>query len=362
VFDRAGEPIAAYDIAGDHVVATDPSFAPIVETFAAHAKDLGTNTTIETTLDPVVQNAALEALHGYRGALVAIDPRTNELLAIALTHDVSLESQFEPGSVIKILTGLNAIQSGIDLSSMFPYDCKGALEIDGRRFGDWVPNGHGKLASLDEAFAVSCNVVFADIGLRLGVDRLRAFMTAAGFNGQTDLGVFKVLLGRTVEPVPDRFETAFFAIGLQHETITAMHLAMIASMVANRGVLTTPRLVRSRHSILGDLASGPPPQPSARLASATAAETMIRAMQAVITDPRGTGRRAEVAGVTMALKTGTSGSKHNNALQALIAGFAPVESPRIAFAVIGEDAGPAEFAGAKIAHDFVAALKSRGLL
>jgi len=141
-----------------------------------------------------------------------------------------------------------------------------------------------------------------------------------------------------------------------------MHLAMIASMAANRGVLTTPRLVRSRHSILGDLASVPPPQPSARLASAAAAETMIRAMQAVITDPRGTGRRAEVAGVTMALKTGTSGSKRNNELQALIAGFAPVESPKIAFAVIGEDAGPAEFAGAKIAHDFVAALKSRGLL
>ena len=59
------------------------------------------------------------------------------------------------------------------------------------------------------------------------------------------------------------------------------------------------------------------------------------------------------------MKTGTAGNKSNGKLQALILAFAPVDHPKIAFGIIAEDAGPAEFAGAKIAHDFLAALKPR---
>jgi peptidoglycan glycosyltransferase len=85
---------------------------------------------------------------------------------------------------------------------------------------------------------------------------------------------------------------------------------------------------------------------------------MIHAMQAVVEQPRGTGRRAPVEGVTIALKTGTAGEK-TSGLEALIMAFAPVESPKIAFGIIAVDAGPAEFAGAKIAHDFVERIKPR---
>src|SRR6266511_2483456 len=69
------------------------------------------------------------------------------------------------------------------------YVCKGELPIDGRHFGDWVPSGHGKLAGIDDALAVSCNVFFADVGLRLGRERLQRFMKAAGFGGQTNTGI-----------------------------------------------------------------------------------------------------------------------------------------------------------------------------
>jgi peptidoglycan glycosyltransferase len=85
---------------------------------------------------------------------------------------------------------------------------------------------------------------------------------------------------------------------------------------------------------------------------------MIRAMQAVATEPRGTGRRAPVEGISIALKTGTAGERKSG-LEALIMAFAPVESPKIAFGIIAEDAGPAEFAAAKIAHDFVERLRPR---
>ena len=368
VFDRDGGAIGA--IRANEVLTVNDDFAPLIDskagalTIGAKLPQLGANDTIETTLDPFVQKAALKALAGFRGSLVAIDPRTNEILAIASSRgkgdlaNLALEHQYEPGSVVKVLTGLNAENGGAEVASLFPYTCKGFLDIDGRHFGDWLPAGHGKLNSIDDALAVSCNVFFADLGLRLGVDRLTRFMTAAGFNGQANLGVFQVPLGKTVGQVFNHFETAFLAIGLEHESMNALHVAMIASMMANRGELTTPKLLVQRRSILGDVVATGPKQGSTRLASPAAAETMVHAMEAVATEAKGTGRRAPVAGISLAMKTGTAGERKSG-LEALILAFAPVESPKIAFGVIAEDAGPAEFAGAKIAHDFLEAMTPR---
>lgn len=368
VFDRNGGTIAV--LRGHVAASVDDDFAPLVSreagelTIGSKLPQLGENATIETTLDPFVQKAALKALGGFRGSLVAIDPRTNEILAIASSRgkgplaNLALEHQYEPGSVVKILTGLNAESGGVDLASLFPYTCKGFLEIDGRHFGDWVPSGHGVLQSIDDALAVSCNVFFADIGIRLGVDSLKRFMTAAGFDTQANLGVFQVPLGKTIGPVFNHFETASFAIGLEHESMNALHVAMLASLMANRGVLTTPRLLVQRRSILGDVVAAGPQRTSVRLAPPAAAEAIVHAMQAVVSDPKGTGRRALVPGISLAMKTGTAGERKSG-LEAVILAFAPVETPKIAFAVIAEDAGPAEFAGAKIAHDFLEAMQDR---
>jgi len=357
VVDRNGGAIANYRVADRNVVAIDSRFAPFVNALPP----LDPNDAIETTLDPFFQQAALSALGTYRGSVVVIDPRTNEVLAIASSanENLAIDRQYEPGSIVKVLTGLNALASGADVKSMFPYHCSGDLMIDGRHFGDWIPSGHGTLPTFDDAFAQSCNIVFADIGLRLGSDKLQRFMKSAGFDGQTDLGLFQAPLGKIIPPVFNRYETAFLAIGLEHESINTLHVAMLASMMANRGVLTQPRLLRDRRSILGEVVAGPPPQGSARIAPADAAEQMVHAMTAVATEPRGTGRRAPVGGISLAMKTGTAGSKANGKLQALILAFAPAEQPRIAFGIIAEDAGPAEFAGAKIAHDFLESVKPR---
>jgi peptidoglycan glycosyltransferase len=368
VFDRNGGTIAA--IRANDVVAINDDFAAIINreagalTIGARLPQLGANDTIETTLDPFVQKAALKALGGFRGSLVVIDPRTNEILAIASSRgkgdlaNLALEHQYEPGSVVKVLTGLNAENGGANLTSLFPYTCKGFLDIDGRHFGDWLAAGHGTLNSIDDALAVSCNVFFADVGLRLGVDRLTSFMTSAGFNGEANLGIVRVPLGKTIGPVFNHFETAFLAIGLEHESMNALHVAMIASMMANRGELTAPKLLVQRRSILGDIVATAPKQGTTRLASPAAAETMVHAMEAVATEAKGTGHRAPVAGISLAMKTGTAGERKSG-LEALILAFAPVESPKIAFGVIAEDAGPAEFAGAKIAHDFLEAMAPR---
>jgi peptidoglycan glycosyltransferase len=368
VLDRNGGVIA--ELRANDVVATDAAFAPLIAreagqlTIGAKREQLGTDATIETTLDPFVQKVALQALGSFRGSLVAIDPRTNEILAIASNRgngplaNLALEHQYEPGSVVKVLTGLNAESGAVDVASFFPYTCKGFLDIDGRRFADWVPAGHGTLNTIDDALAVSCNILFADLGLRLGIDRLKSFMSAAGFDGDADLGVFRVPLGKTVGAVSDRFETAFLAIGLEHESMNALHVAMIASMMANRGEMTTPRLLIQRRSILGDVVSQGPVQTKKQLGTPAAAGVMIRAMTAVANDRNGTGHRALIPGIPMAMKTGTAGERKKG-LEALILAFAPVDSPRIAFGVIAEDAGPAEFAGAKIAHDFLEGMSAR---
>lgn len=370
VLDRNGRPIAAYVPQSGDVVALDDDFAPLISreagalTIGAQAGRIGANDTIETTLDPFVQKAAVAALGSYRGSLVAIDPRTNDILAIASSPgkgpmaNLAIERQYEPGSVIKVLTGMNAIANGVNVDGMFPYVCKGELMIDGRHFRDWLAAGHGTLNSIDDALAVSCNVAFADIGLRLGRAKLEDFMTSAGFNSSTNLGIVQAPLGRIVGDVFNNFETAFLAIGLQHETINALHLSMLASMAANRGVIAPPRLVRQRRSIVGDVVMTAPPPAGKRLVPAAAANRIVEAMQAVASNPRGTGRRAPIQGLSMAMKTGTAGERKSG-LEALIMAFAPADAPKIAFAVIAEDAGPAEFAGAKIAHDFLEQMKSR---
>src|SRR5207237_6026119 len=120
IFDRANGPVDS-----------DPDYAPIAMTIASH---VDRNATVGTTLDPFVQKAALEALGKHRGALVAIDPQTNEILAIANSggnENRAFDREYEPGSVIKVITGLNALTSGADVKSMFPYECKGYLLIDG---------------------------------------------------------------------------------------------------------------------------------------------------------------------------------------------------------------------------------------
>lgn len=371
ILDRDGKAIALWDMKPpNRVVTANRDYAGLIEaeagnlTFGAQSEGLAGAETIETSLDSAVQHAAKAALEGYRGSLVAIDPRTNELLAIASNDprgkaaNLALEQQYEPGSIIKVLTGLNALSHGADVSSMFPYHCSGDLLIDGRHFGDWLPQGHGELPALDDALAESCNVFFADIGVRLGAEQLRQFMTTAGFGGHVDLGLVSVPLGRITGQVFNKFETAYLAIGLEHESVTALHVSMLASMMANRGVLVTPRLVLSRRSILGEAVGAAPKQTASRIAPREAADRMVRAMVAVVTKPKGTGRRAEINGVSMALKTGTAG-KRENGYQAVIMAFAPVQSPRIAFGIIAEGAGPAEFAGAKIAHDFLVQIQQR---
>jgi membrane peptidoglycan carboxypeptidase len=335
VFDRDGKPLTTF--------AVDRRYA---------------NERVETTLHAGIQAAAVRAMANHRGSLVAIDPRTNEVLAVA---GDGIFKQHEPGSVVKVLTVLAALETGVDLARFFPYVCAGSLPIDGRNFGDWREEGHGSLHDLNEALAQSCNVVFADIGLRTGREQLRDFHKSAGFDTRVGLGIAEAELGKTVGEIFNNFETGFYAIGIEHETATTLHLAMLASMLANRGELTTPRILRARRSLVGDVIVGPPKQTTTRIARREHAQRVVEAMQAVVERPAGTARRAAVKGLELAAKTGTAGEEAQG-YDALMIAFAPADQPKIAFALVAENAGPAEFASARIAHDFLTGLRAAGHL
>jgi peptidoglycan glycosyltransferase len=165
-------------------------------------------------------------------------------------------------------------------------------------------------------------------------------------------------LGRIVGEAFNKFETAYLAIGLVHESMNALHVAIVASTVANRGMYATPRLLRQRRSILGDVVMAGPASSPTRIASPEAAAKIVGAMKAVVTHPHGSGRRVVVEGLSVAMKTGTAGERKSG-LEAVVLAFAPADSPKIAFGVIAEDAGPAEFAGAAIAKKFLTEIKPR---
>ncbi|MEO8215800.1 MAG: penicillin-binding transpeptidase domain-containing protein [Acidobacteriota bacterium] len=368
LLDRNGTPIAEWNSKTNDLRATSSDFEAFVDrsggprTVESNLTAPLRQFTLELTLDPFVQRAALSALGTNRGSLVAIDTDTNEILAIAnnggdgAATDLALDGDYEPGSVIKVLTALNGVERGVGLSGFFPRECDGSLDLDGRIFHDW--QRHGQIGDLNRALAVSCNVVFGELGLQIGKERLLSFMAAAGFGQTVDFGLLRAPLGRIVRPVEGPYDTASLAIGLEKERINALHVAILASMVANRGVMTIPRLVRSRRTILGDELPLPPGTPPRRIASDAAAAAVTEAMRAVVEASDGTGKRAAVSGFPIAMKTGTAGEGAHG-FNSVILAFAAADRPRIAIGMISEHTGPAEFVGAKIAHDFFQSVGAR---
>jgi peptidoglycan glycosyltransferase len=360
VVDGEGQTIASYHMRNRDVVAVNSDFFSLVDreagTFNVESvmDRVGTSGPIELTVDSSIQKAALFALGGFRGSMVVIDVEKNEVLAVANNRadgppaNMALAGFYEPGSIIKVLTGIASYDAGI-VDQFFPLDCGGFIEVDGRMFYDWAK--HDRLPRIDDAMATSCNVAFALLGQRLGAQKVTELLTRAGFGGRADLGIFDVPLG-SISTIGNNYSIANASVGLEQERINAIHVAMLAAAVARGGEMTTPTLVRSRRTILGEKKPFPFRSGKWTIGSPAATQRIRAAMEEVVRSPRGTGRRAAVPGVTLAMKTGTAGTRVP-AYNSLVLGYAPSDKPRIAIGMIAEHSGPAELAGAKIVHDFL---------
>ncbi|HET6267372.1 MAG TPA: penicillin-binding transpeptidase domain-containing protein, partial [Acidobacteriota bacterium] len=215
---------------------------------------------------------------------------------------------------------------------------------------DWKT--HGSVPDINTATAVSCNIAFAKIALELKPSDLMANLKQFGFNSQLSDAFEPLPLGKILDGDGSDDYLAHLSIGLNYVQMTPLHEALLAASVANHGVAMTPTLLLERRNIIGTPYNVRTPVELGRFMSEQTASTISMAMQQVVLNADGTGRRAAIDNFPFAMKTGTAG-EGTNGYNAVVIGFAPVPDPKIAFAIFLEHAGKAEFEGARVTKLFL---------
>jgi cell division protein FtsI/penicillin-binding protein 2 len=313
---------------------------------------------VRTTISPAVERAAITALAGRLGGVVALRPRTGEILAFA---GIPFSGLQPPGSTMKIITLTGALQSKLATpKSRYPYATSTTLS------GVTLDNANGENCggTLAQAFAVSCNSVFAPLGAALGGPRLVSMAERFGFNHPADIpGAATSTIPRAAE-IGDDLAVGSSAIGQGRVQATTLMMAKVAATIGLQGRAPKLTLTPDR----GRAA------PTTRVVDPKTARTVRRLMVGVVRD--GTGVRAQLPGVTVAGKTGTAElettkkcppapspselgqapipeSCHDSASRtddtdAWFTAFAPARKPRIAVALMlvrngagGDTAAPA---------------------
>lgn len=324
---------------------------------------------VELTIDPVLQQAAWDALGDQRGAVVAVDTQTGAILAMvskpsydpnALAgHDVAAVRQawaalladpsrpmdnralggitYPPGSTFKLITAAAALESGMTPDT--PVVAPTVLDLPLttatlHNFGGAACSGTGAL-TLRDALRISCNTAFAQLGMDLGADALRSQAEAFGFD--TPLNVPMKVTESHFPADPDAPQTALSAIGQFEVRVTPLQMAMVSAAIANGGVPMRPYLVQAVRSSDLTVVDQTEPTELGRAVSAGTAAALRDMMVGVVAD--GTGRAAQIAGIQVAGKTGTAQTTEDAAPHAWFTAFAPADAPRVAVAVIVENGG-----------------------
>lgn len=324
---------------------------------------------VETTLDPAVQQAAWDALGDQRGAAVALDPRTGQVLAmvskpsfdpnVLASHDGQaalaaaerlqadpgrpLENRaiasrgYPPGSTFKLVVTAAALEKGATPSTVL--DAPDVLRLP--QTTATLPNAGGEScgpdgkATLAQALKISCNTAFAGLGMSLGEKAITDQAAAFGFGASPEIP-----LRVTPSVVPARMnppQLAQASIGQFDVRVTPMQVAMVSAGIANGGVVMAPQMIASVRGADLEVISSPRPQRLGRAVSEGTAEALTQMMEGVVED--GTGRSAKIPGVAVAGKTGTAEHAPDAPPHAWFTAFAPADDPQIAVAVVVEDGG-----------------------
>ena len=356
------------------------------------------------TLDLGLQRLAERLLGARDGAAVVLDPRNGQVLALASTptfdpnqfvngigreayaalrdsshrplFNRAIKGQYPPGSTIKPFVALNGLESDLQEHDK-EIDCRGyyRLEGRGRRYRDWKAHGEVDLA---DAITQSCDVMFYDLALRLGIERLSSFLRRFGFGGPTGIDIPGERSGLVPDPQWKRRargeswytgETLIHGIGQGYLQTTPVQLATAAAMLANRGEPVRPHLLLEARGAADPVpAAGDPVVPALGLSLPSDWEYVIDAMVGVTQGERGTARAIGYKSPhTIAGKTGTAqvfGLAQNEEYEAeeiaaelrdhaLFIAFAPADAPRVAVAVVVENGGSGSAAAAPIARELI---------
>ena len=338
------------------------------------------------TIDSRVQRAAEEALGERRGAIVALDPTTGKVLAMASSpaydpgtvddawdqlsggeaaplYSRATQSLYPPGSTFKIVTLTGAIGAGVATPETV-YPGPGRLEIGGAAVTNYEGGSYADV-DLRSATMRSINTVFAQLAVDLGASELVAQSNRFGFGTEPPI---EVPARASLMPVPGEmteWETAWAGVGQpvgEHASppgpqVTALQMALVASGIANDGLVMRPHLVNRITDRAGRVITSTEPR---RWSNATDPATAATVSDIMVDTVRsGTGTRAQIPGVAVAGKTGTAETGRGLPSHAWFIAFAQAEDPRIAIAVILEGAGTGGREAAPAARQVIEAALAR---
>ncbi|GAA0574569.1 penicillin-binding transpeptidase domain-containing protein [Kribbella sandramycini] len=336
---------------------------------------------VTLTLNPKAQQAAYNGLKGKIGAVVALDPKTGKVLALATrpsydpnelaSHDLgkvrdawdklnkdenkpatnrAVRETYPPGSTFKLVTSAAALSSG-KYTPETPVHSPAELPLPETTTPLVNENGRNcggsDNATLTVALRDSCNTAFGTIGLDLGPDVLRDQAAKFGF-GERHLpelsGVASQFPGD-----PNKPQTAQSAIGQFDVRATPLQMAMVAAGIANKGEVMKPYLVQNVKGSDLKTVSETKPESLHQAITPEVAQQLTQMMVTVVND--GTGKPARISGVQVAGKTGTAQTSPERPPFAWFTAFAPADNPQVAVAVMIEKANVErnDIAGGKLA-------------
>ena len=337
------------------------------------------------TIDPELQELAYQELSASstgRGSVVALNPQTGEILAMATSPsfdpnnidenypdlanaedaplvDRATQSLYPPGSVFKVITAAAALEAGVRPEDKF-FD-SGAYELPGYTVHNFQDKDYGEV-TFTRALAYSINVVFAKIAVTIvGAERLTEMALNFGFGDPYDDFPIPVSGSSVNSLPPDQWTTgtlAQTAFGQGEVQTNSFEMALVAAAIANDGKMVEPRIVREVRSPDGIILDKPTPSISRRALPADTAATLNEMMQQVII--QGGLTEAEIEGIKVAGKTGTAESGNGDPHSWWIT-FAPADDPKIAMCVMIENGGRADRGALPVAARLMRAYLEEGV-
>ena len=336
---------------------------------------------ITLTVDYDLQQVAEQSLGQRPGAVVALDPRTGEVLAmvsrptpdpndfaVRIQADVwkklnddplhpllnrAIQAQLAPGSVFKIVTATAMLEEHVPAENFATF-CPGYGTFFGRQYHCWVyyaktgAKSHGVL-SLHDAILKSCDVFFYNVGMRLGIDKLSYYGSKVGVGHKTgiDLPSEEAGLMPSQEWVERTFHRKWYsgevisvATGQGAVTTTPLQLARMIGGIASGGVFKQPHLLKDAQNVSEERFN----------ISESTIEKITDAMYGVVNESGGTGGQLRLAGIEFSGKSGTAqvigydtrarvGKEKKFEDNAWFVGYAPKRNPEICVAVLVQESG-----------------------
>lgn len=308
---------------------------------------------LNLTINDELQEYAYEQLDGRDGAIVAMEPTTGQILAMVSLPDFNPETiekdwpsmmedenspflaratqgLYPPVSTYKIVTAAGVYDNGMTTET---FDDEGLFKKDDVTVYNYNKESFGKL-DIKTAFEVSSNYVFCTLGYEMGADAVKAEAEKFGVNKSFDFDIPVSQSQIQYKKMTD-LDGALVSIGQGGLVMTPLHVAMMASAVANNGKMMKPYLVETVTTENGTVIGQTKPSVLYDSIGTACADYIEDMMIGVVEDGTGTG--AQISGITVAGKTGTAENETDKD-HAWFVGYAPVENPTICVAVVLENA------------------------